>query len=166
MTDDGAPAAVTAYIGLGANLGDAGATLRQALRELAASKGITACEASPFYRSAPVDAGGPDFVNAVARLRTTLAPLALLDLLQALEHRHGRERPYRNAPRTLDLDLLLYGDVTMDEPRLTLPHPRMHERAFVLRPLLDLAPALTLPQGRATDLLAAIDDQPIQRIAP
>ncbi|MFC4278419.1 2-amino-4-hydroxy-6-hydroxymethyldihydropteridine diphosphokinase [Achromobacter aloeverae] len=153
-----------AYIGLGANLGDAGATLRQALLELAASPGIAACEASPFYRTAPVDAGGPDFVNAVARLRTTLAPLALLDLLQALEHRHGRERPYRNAPRTLDLDLLLYGDRVMHDPRLTLPHPRLHERAFVLRPLLDLAPGLVLAQGPAAALLTGLGGQAIERL--
>jgi len=154
----------TAYIGLGANLGDAGATLRLALRELAASAGIDDCTASPFYRTAPVDAGGPDYVNAVARLRTTLAPEALLDLLQALEQRHGRERLYHNAPRTLDLDLLLYGDQVLHDARLTVPHPRMHERAFVLRPLLDLAPDLNLAQGRAADLLAALTGQAIERL--
>ncbi|ANN65911.1 2-amino-4-hydroxy-6-hydroxymethyldihydropteridine diphosphokinase [Bordetella bronchialis] len=143
-----------AYIGLGANLGDSAQTLRQALRELAAIPGIQDCVASPFYRTAPVDASGPDFVNAVARVATTLAPLALLDALQALELRHGRQRPYRNAPRTLDLDLLLYGDVRMDTPRLTLPHPRMRERAFVLAPLRDLAPGMTL-DGAALDTLLA-----------
>jgi len=154
----------TAYIGLGANLGDAGATLRLALRELATSAGIEDCAASPFYRTAPVDAGGPDYVNAVARLRTTLAPEALLDLLQALEQRHGRERLYHNAPRTLDLDLLLYGDQVLQNARLTVPHPRMHERAFVLRPLVDLAPDLSLAQGRAADLLAALTGQAIERL--
>ncbi len=131
-----------AYIGLGANLGDAPATLRRAAEELAAHPRIAACRLSRLYRSAPVDAAGPDFFNAVACVRTGLAPLALLDLLQALEAAHGRKRPYRNAPRTLDLDLLLYGDETMDDARLTLPHPRMHERAFVLAPLAELAPGL------------------------
>lgn len=158
-------AAVRAYIGLGANLGDSAATLRTVLAELAGADGIDAVTASPFYRSAPVDATGPDFVNAVAALDTTLAPLALLDLLQALEQRHGRERPYKNAPRTLDLDLLLHGDTTMAHERLVLPHPRMPLRAFVLRPLRDLAPTLTLA-GRSLDAwLDEITDQPIERIA-
>ncbi|MBB1628000.1 2-amino-4-hydroxy-6-hydroxymethyldihydropteridine diphosphokinase [Achromobacter sp. UMC71] len=156
---------VRAYIGLGANLGDSVATLRTVLAELAHAAGIQAVTASPFYRSAPVDATGPDFVNAVAALDTTLAPLALLDLLQALELRHGRERPYKNAPRTLDLDLLLYGDTVLAHERLTLPYPRMQLRAFVLRPLRDLAPALTLA-GRSIDAwLGDITDQPIERLA-
>ena len=156
---------VRAYIGLGANLGDSAATLRTVLTELAGADGILAVTASPFYRSAPVDATGPDFVNAVAALDTTLTPLALLDLLQALEQRHGRERPYKNAPRTLDLDLLLHGDATLAHERLVLPHPRMQLRAFVLRPLRDLAPTLTLA-GRGIDAwLGDITDQPIDRIA-
>lgn len=157
----GAPAPVLAYVGLGANLGDAAATLRGVLAELAAAPGVLACTASRLYRTAPVDAQGPDFVNAVAALSTTLAPLALLDLLQALEQRHGRERPYRNAPRTLDLDLLLYGDEVIDHPRLSVPHPRMHERAFVLAPLCELAPGLRLAQGDCAALLAALGDQAI-----
>lgn len=152
---------VHAYVGLGSNLGDSGATLRAALAEIAAVPGVSSCTASPFYRSAPVDASGPDFINAVALIATTLAPLDLLDALQAIELAHGRERPYRNAPRTLDLDLLLYGDVSMDTARLVLPHPRMHERAFVLRPLRDLAPGLVLPQGRVDALLASLADQAI-----
>src|SRR3546814_19727101 len=97
-------APVRACIGLGANLGDAPATLRTVLRELAATPGILACRPSGFYRSAPVEAAGPDFINAVAAVDTTLAPLALLDALQALETRHGRLRPYKKAPRTPDLD--------------------------------------------------------------
>ncbi|QDJ51031.1 2-amino-4-hydroxy-6-hydroxymethyldihydropteridine diphosphokinase [Bordetella hinzii] len=153
-----------AYVGLGANLGDGAATLRAVLAEIAALPGVQACRASPFYRSAPVQASGPDFINAVAELDTTLAPLELLDALQALENRHGRERPYKNAPRTLDLDLLLYGGLRMDTPRLTLPHPRLHERAFVLYPLRDLAPALELPQGGYADLLRAVGDQAIEQI--
>jgi len=157
-------AAVRAYIGLGANLGDAADTLRTVLGQLAATPGIEACRASGFYRTAPVDATGPDFINAVASLDTTLAPLALLDALQALESRHGRQRPYKNAPRTLDLDLLLYGDVTLDTPRLVLPHPRMHQRAFVLAPLRELAPGLVLAQGALDALLAGLDGQPVERV--
>ena len=111
-----------------------------------------------------MDAAGPDFINAVAAIDTTLAPLALLDALQALETRHGRERPYKNAPRTLDLDLLLYGATAMDTPRLCLPHPRMHQRAFVLAPLGELAPELVLPQGPLQALLAQLADQPIERL--
>lgn len=144
----------TAYVGLGANLGDAQATLRQALNELHATPGVQSCTASRFYSSAPVDATGPDFVNAVARLDTTLPPHALLQVLQGIEQRHGRERPWRNAPRTLDLDLLLHGQQTVHDAVLTVPHPRMHERAFVLRPLKDLAPGLTLAQGTLDELLA------------
>ncbi len=161
----GAAGGVTAYIGLGANLGDAVATLRQALRELRAIPGIDDCFPSPLYRSAPVDASGPDFINAVARLRTTLAPLDLLHALQAIERRHGRERPYRNAPRTLDLDLLMHGDLRLDTPRLTLPHPRMRERAFVLLPLRDLAPGMMLDGVGLDTLLARCGDQAIQAFA-
>jgi 2-amino-4-hydroxy-6-hydroxymethyldihydropteridine diphosphokinase len=133
-----------AYIGLGANLGaDLSATLTQAALRLAALPGTEVVALSSVWRSAPVDASGPDFLNAVAALDTALAPVELLDALQAIELAHGRERPFRNAPRTLDLDLLLYGDVTLHTPRLTLPHPRLGERAFVLRPLLEIAPKLT-----------------------
>jgi 2-amino-4-hydroxy-6-hydroxymethyldihydropteridine diphosphokinase len=132
-----------AYIGLGANLGaDLGATLTQAALHLAALPQTQVVALSSLWRSAPVDAEGPDFVNAVAALDTELAPTALLDALQAIELAHGRERPYRHAPRTLDLDLLLYGDVVLDTARLTLPHPRLGERAFVLRPLMEIAPEL------------------------
>lgn len=132
--------ALTAYIGLGANLGDPAATLRVALHELGAQPGVSLLRVSAFYRTRPLDAGGPDYVNAVAEISTTRTAPQLLDALQALEAAFGRERPYRNAPRTLDLDLLLYGDGHIDSPRLTVPHPRMRERAFVLQPLADLAP--------------------------
>lgn len=156
---------VRAYVGLGANLGDSAATLRQVLAQLEATPGIAGVTASPFYRSAPVDATGPDFINAVAAVDTVLAPLALLDVLQALEHEHGRLRPYRNAPRTLDLDLLLHGDAQLDHDRLILPHPRLHLRAFVLLPLRDLAPDLAV-QGKPLDAwISAIRDQPIERLA-
>ncbi|HEY1132320.1 MAG TPA: 2-amino-4-hydroxy-6-hydroxymethyldihydropteridine diphosphokinase [Roseateles sp.] len=128
---------------MGANLGaDLPATLTQAALQLAALPGTQVAALSSVWRSAPVDAGGPDFLNAVAALDTTLAPLDLLDALQAIELAHGRERPYRNAPRTLDLDMLLYDDLVLDTPRLTLPHPRLGQRAFVLRPLLEIAPEL------------------------
>lgn len=133
-----------AYVGLGANLGaDLLGTLTAAARALGELPGTRLLALSSVWRSAPVDAGGPDFLNAVAMLDTDLAPLALLDALQAIEQAHGRERPYRNAPRTLDLDLLLMGDQVLDTPRLVLPHPRLHERAFVLRPLLEVAPHLS-----------------------
>lgn len=157
------PGARIAYIGLGANLGDAQATLDQALAELSTAPGVLSCAASPFYLSDPVDAQGPEFVNAVAAISTQLEPLAVLDLLQAIEHAHHRQRPYRNAPRTLDLDLLWYEGVDMDSEQLTLPHPRMHERAFVLLPLRDLAPGLVLKQGHVAALIAACTEQVIRR---
>lgn len=155
---------VIAYIGLGANLGLAPVTLRQAADELARTPDVGSLQLSPFYRTAPIDSSGPDYTNAVARIETTLAPIPLLDILQAIETSHGRLRPYRNAPRTLDLDLLLYGDQVINTPRLTVPHPRMHERAFVLQPLSDLAPGLSLPQGPLSDLLALCADQGLQRL--
>ena len=150
-----------AFIGLGANLGESHQTLLQAIGVLRHRSDIRNLHLSPFYRSAPVDAQGPDYVNAVAVLETQLQPSALLDVLQALENRFGRERPYRNAPRTLDLDILLFGDLIQDDPVLTLPHPRMHERAFVLVPLKNLAPDLMLAQGSLEALIAACSDQRI-----
>lgn len=161
---DAAQPPVLAYIGLGANLGDARQTLQQALDALSATAGISALRASGFYRTAPVDAGGPDYLNAVAGLATTLDALTLLRRLQAIELAHGRQRPYRNAPRTLDLDLLLYGGQRIDLPDLQVPHPRMQERAFVLAPLLELAPDLRLPQGDLAQLLAACGGQRIERV--
>jgi 2-amino-4-hydroxy-6-hydroxymethyldihydropteridine diphosphokinase len=118
-----------------------------------------------LYRSAPIDSSGPDYLNAVAAVATELAPHALLQALQAIELRHGRERPYRNAPRTLDLDLLLFGEQRIDSPDLVVPHPRMHERAFVLRPLADLAPALVIPgRGAVAIWLDAVGDQAVVRL--
>ncbi len=131
---------VTACIGLGANLGDARAALRSAVASLGALPETRVEAVSSLYASAPVDAQGPDFLNAVVRLRTVLTAPALLDALQAVEAAAGRERPYRNAPRTLDLDLLFYGDARIASPRLQVPHPRALERAFVLLPLADVAP--------------------------
>ncbi len=150
---------VTAYIALGANLGDTVATVRAALQALHTLPHTEVVAASSLYRTAPWEASGPDFINAVAEVRTTLAPLALLHALQALEQQAGRERPYRNAPRTLDLDVLLYGDVRVDTPELTVPHPRMLERAFVLVPLAELAPARV-----PTAALHAVAGQAIERL--
>lgn len=129
------------YVGLGANLGERKVALRKALAALGHLAGTQVTRVSPLYGSAPVDAGGPDYLNAVAELTTTLAPLALLQALQSIEQAAGRQRPYRNAPRTLDLDILWFGGQVIDTPELTVPHPRMAERAFVLRPLADLVPA-------------------------
>ncbi len=154
---------VTAYVGLGANLGDARKTVMQAAREVSGLPGVHGSRLSPLYRSAPVDAGGPDYVNGVLRVETTLEAHMLLQALQGIENRHGRLRPYRNAPRSLDLDLLLYGEEESHTTFLTLPHPRMHERAFVLMPLRDLAPDLVLAQGGLEALLAACSGQQLER---
>jgi 2-amino-4-hydroxy-6-hydroxymethyldihydropteridine diphosphokinase len=134
-----------AYVGLGANLGDARAVIESALRELGELPRTRLVARSSLWSSAPVDAAGPAFVNAVAELATTLPATELLLALHGIERAHGRERPFRNAPRTLDLDLLLYGSSVIAEPGLTVPHPRMHERAFVLRPLAEIAPSLEIP---------------------
>ena len=128
-------------LGLGANLGDARAAVRQAMADVAALDGVEWVAASSLYGSAPLDADGPDYVNAVVQLRTTLSPGDLLSRLQGIEQRAGRQRPYRNAPRTLDLDILLYGDTVLDCADLQIPHPRMWQRAFVVLPLAELAPA-------------------------
>lgn len=154
-----------AYIGLGANLGDAQGALQAAFEALAALPGTELLRRSAIYRTAPIDSSGPDYLNAVAELRTALAPLELLYRLQAIELAHGRERPYRNAPRTLDLDLLLHGDTVQNDPELTLPHPRAHQRAFVLRPLAELSPDLLFPGcGTVAELLPAVADQTIERL--
>jgi 2-amino-4-hydroxy-6-hydroxymethyldihydropteridine diphosphokinase len=163
----------TAFIGLGANLGDARATLRDALTALRDLAQPGSLAASSLWGSTPIDSSGPDYVNAVARLRTALAPHALLDALQAIEQRFGRERPYRNAPRTLDLDVLLYGvqgddgGLMLADARLTVPHPRAAQRAFVLAPLAQLWPRGTIPgAGRVDVLLAAAVADPAQRVVP
>ncbi len=138
---------VTAYVALGANLGDAEQALRDALHALAQAPGVRLLQSSSLYRSAPIDSSGPDYLNAVAEVSTTHSAPALLTALQAIEAKAGRERPYRNAPRTLDLDLLLYGSASIDSAQLTVPHPRMHERAFVLVPLAEIAPWLLRPEA-------------------
>lgn len=160
---------VSAYIGLGANLGanlgDDRAVLLSALVALGRMPRSRLVKRSAFYRSAPVDSDGADYLNAVAEIGTRLAPHELLAHLQAIELQHGRERPYRNAPRTLDLDLLLYADVTLDTPSLTLPHPRLHERAFALLPLAEIAPWVQVP-GRPgmAELLLGVADQRVDRL--
>jgi len=133
---------VTAYVALGANLGEAAHTVQEALSALGARPGLRLLKASSLYRSAPVGAGGPDYINAVAAVATRLNAPALLGALQSIEQEFGRQRPYRHAPRTLDLDLLLYGSASIDSPQLTVPHPRMWERAFVLVPLHEIADRL------------------------
>lgn len=158
-------APVLAYVGLGANLGDTAAALRAALQALAELPHTQLLRASAFYRTEPIDAHGPDYLNAVAAIDTTLAPHELLAQLQRIEAAHGRERPYRHAPRTLDLDLLLYGEVCMFTPTLTLPHPRLYERAFALVPLAEVAPAdLVIPGwGSLQTLLANVAGQRIHQ---
>lgn len=158
---------IRASIGLGANLGDPRATLAAARAELARMPRSVLRQFSPLYRSAPIDASGPDFINAVAIVDTELAAQALLAELQRIEATFGRLRPYRNAPRTLDLDLLLYGDACIDTPQLTVPHPRLHRRAFVLRPLADVAPQAVVPGlGPVADLLRGVADQHVERLPP
>lgn len=154
---------VTAYIGIGANLGDAVAQVRTAVRWLDEVPLTRCTAASGLWRSAPVDASGPDYCNAVAAVATRLSAPALLQALHALEARAGRARPYRNAPRTLDLDLLLYGKARIQSPRLTVPHPRMWARAFVLVPLAQIAPALVDPA--ALQAVAGQGIQPLERRA-
>lgn len=160
---------VRAWVALGANLGDANAALDSAFSALAALPHTRLVARSSRWRSAPIDAPGDDYLNAVAALDTGLDPHALLAALQAIEHAHGRQREpgaVRHAPRTLDLDLLLHGDHVLASPSLTLPHPRMAERAFVLRPLAELAPGLVLPgQGAVATLLERVAGQRIEKLA-
>lgn len=135
-----------AYVGLGSNLQDPVRQVESAFDELDRLPDTRLVKRSSLYRTAPAGyADQPDFINAVAQLETGLAADRLLAELQSIEARHGRERSFRNAPRTLDLDLLLYGSLVMRTERLTLPHPRMRERAFVLDPLREIAPGLELP---------------------
>jgi len=155
-----------AYIALGANIGDPVATLRAAFAALGDLPDSRLVAASSLYRTAPIGlAGQPDFINAVAAVDTALTPEALLDALLAIEAEFGRVRLQRNGPRTLDLDLLLHGQCEMHSPRLTLPHPRLHLRAFVLHPLAEIAPELALPgRGSVAAWLPAVANQDIERL--
>ena len=155
-----------AYIGLGSNLAEPQSQVEGALRELAALPTSRLVARSSLYRAAPLGhADQPDFINAVAALETELGAEELLRELQAIENRHGRTRSFANAPRTLDLDLLLYGHASLNGPGLVVPHPRMHERAFVLQPLLEIAPAAhILGRGAASACLAACAQQKVERL--
>lgn len=152
--------AVTSFIAIGGNLGDAKATAAQAIKNIGALPHTTLLRQSSLYRTAPVDSTGPDYINAVVEISTRLAPHALLAQLQALENAAGRDRPFRNAPRTLDLDILLYADQMLNTATLAVPHPRMMQRAFVLTPLAEIA-----PERVSARQLMAVRDQPICRIA-
>ncbi|HET7198699.1 MAG TPA: 2-amino-4-hydroxy-6-hydroxymethyldihydropteridine diphosphokinase [Burkholderiales bacterium] len=156
-----------AYVGIGANLDDPAARVRGAFASLDGMRDTRVLKRSSLYRSAPLGhRAQPDFVNAVAELDTALAPAELLAGLQAIEARAGRTRSFRNAPRTLDLDLLLYGARRIHEPGLVVPHPRMHERAFVLVPLLELAPEAAIPGvGSARACLGQVAGQAVERLA-
>lgn len=157
----------TALIALGSNLQDPAAQVREGFAALAALPGTRLAAHSALYRSAPVGyAGQPDFINAVAAIETALAPRALLEALLAVERSHGRVRDFANAPRALDLDILLYGDLVLHEHGLTIPHPRMHERAFVLMPLAEIAPHCVIPgRGRVSELLGGIDASGVKQLA-
>ena len=154
-----ATATATVFVAIGANLGQAEATVLQAMRDVGALPHTTLVRRSSLYRTAPIDSTGPDYINAVVEISTTLAAPVLLAQLQTLENKAGRARPYRNAPRTLDLDILLYGDLALNTPTLTVPHPRMMQRAFVLVPLAEIAPLRV-----SAAELQAVHDQPIRRI--
>ena len=151
---------VTAFIALGANLGDARQAVEDALQALDRLPDTRVSARSRLYCTAPHEATGPDFINAVALVDTALSPLDLLHALQALEVQAGRERPYRHAPRTLDLDLIFHGDAQLDTPALTLPHPRWQERAFVLWPLAEIC-----PERVTLAMLDAVRDQTLERCA-
>jgi 2-amino-4-hydroxy-6-hydroxymethyldihydropteridine diphosphokinase len=150
---------VNVYAGLGANLGHARQSIDSAILALGKLPETLLVGRSSFYQSAPFQADGPDYTNAVVHLRTRLNAIDLLRAFQRVEDLAGRERPYRNAPRTLDIDLLLYGDGNIQSPELQVPHPRMNERAFVLLPLSELAPELV-----TTDELRGVQDQVVNRL--
>lgn len=159
MLNADARAPVIAYIALGANLGDAQQTVRDAMAQIAQLPQTQWLSSSSLYRTAPIESSGGDYINAVVKVLCTSHAYTLLSLLQNLEQKAGRQRPYRNAPRTLDLDLLLYGSARIDSETLTVPHPRMRERAFVLLPLQEIAPELV-----SSDDLKRVADQRIEKI--
>jgi len=157
----------TAFVALGANLDHPGRQIEAGIRELAALRQTRVVRRSSLYRSAPVGyRDQPDFINAVAQIETGLKPRELLEALLAIEHRHGRLRDFPNAPRTLDLDIVLYDDLVLHEHGLTIPHPRMHERAFVVVPLAEIAPDAPIPgRGTARDLLRGVEETSVIRQA-
>ena len=155
----------TAYIALGSNLENPRHQLALGVAALARLPHTRLTAQSSLYRSAPVEASGPDFINAVAEIKTDLAPIELLRSLLSIENTFGRERPFPNAPRVLDLDLLLYDEIVMNSAELMLPHPRMHERGFVMIPLAEIAPKLTIAKhGHADELAAKCDNQGVIKI--
>lgn len=158
--------AAVAFVALGANLGEPARTVSSAMQALTEIPATTLARASSLYRTAPVGLKNqPDFINAVALLHTALSPQQLLQELFHIEGRFGRLRGASNAPRTLDLDLLLHGDSILAEAQLTLPHPRMHQRAFVLVPLLEVVADCQIPgYGWASELLQGCSDQRVTRI--
>lgn len=150
---------------LGANLGDCAETLQKAVDRLAETPNMTLFAVSPVYLTRPVGVPEqPDFMNLVVLADSTLEPLTLLDRAQAIEEAYGRERTVPGGPRTIDIDLVKVGERTSDTPQLRLPHPRAHERAFVLVPWLDVDPKATLPQGRVVDLLAGLDISGVRQL--
>jgi len=157
----------TAFIGLGSNLEDPRGQLLRAFAEIEMLPDTRLVARSSLYRSAPLGyPDQPEFVNAVAKIATALMPQALLQALLEIEHRHGRERIFRNAPRTLDMDVLLYDDKQLHEHGLTIPHPQMHLRAFVLQPLLEIAPDAGIPGiGRAAMAIEGCKDQVLEMIS-
>ncbi len=156
----------TAYVGIGSNLKDPRGQVLQAFNELDGLPQTRVVKKSSLYRTEPIGhAAQPDYINAVAQLETGLPAERLLAELKEIEARHGRERSFPNAPRTLDLDVLLFGNAVLDTPSLKLPHPRMHERAFVLKPLVEVFAEATIPgHGLATALLASCQDRKVERI--
>ena len=153
------------YIGFGSNLGDARGNVQHAILRLGQLPSTSLGAQSSLFRTAPIDAGGDDYINAVARIDTGLPAPDLLQALQAIEQDFGRERPYLNAPRTLDLDILLYGQQTIASDTLTVPHPRLTQRAFALIPLLQIDPFITIPgMGAAHTFVSGVAGQAIQKI--
>jgi 2-amino-4-hydroxy-6-hydroxymethyldihydropteridine diphosphokinase len=160
-----APVSVLAHIGIGANLGEARANVERAIAQLNRLPQTRVTAQSSLFRTAPVDADGDDYINAVAQIETSLPASELLEQLMAIEQQFGRERRYLNAPRTLDLDILLYGQQVIRTDALTVPHPRLTERAFALIPLLQIDPLLNIPgYGPAHQFAPAVADQSIQKI--
>jgi 2-amino-4-hydroxy-6-hydroxymethyldihydropteridine diphosphokinase len=168
MSEIRSAAAVAAFIGVGSNLDEPASRVRSALDEMGRIQATRIVQCSSLYRTAPVGyLDQPDFINAVACIETALDPHRLLAALLRIEAAYGRVRSVRNAPRTLDLDVLLYGDRSISERGLSVPHPRMHERAFVLVPLAEIAPEILIPgRGRAADLLAGIAANGVKLVGP
>jgi 2-amino-4-hydroxy-6-hydroxymethyldihydropteridine diphosphokinase len=155
-----------AFIALGSNLQDPQSQVERALQTIANTEAIKLIKASSLYKTAPVGYDNqPDFINAVVEIETDLSPIELLHKLLEIETQHGRERPFPNAPRVLDLDVLLYEGVATNTPELTLPHPRMHTRGFVMLPLAEIAPKISIgTHGYADELAAKCDNQGISKL--